>query len=48
MKNWEEREETGECRAESEYRRVQELCAALEIPCTRVDFVKEYWNEVFT
>lgn len=47
MKNWDERDETGNCRAEAEYDHVRKLCAALDITCTRVDFVKEYWNEVF-
>ena len=47
MRNWDERDETGVCRSETEYRHVRKLCAALDIPCTHVDFVKEYWNEVF-
>lgn len=53
MKNWDERDEGGGggggrgCMTEADFSRVQQLCATLDIPCVRVDFVKEYWNEVF-
>ena len=47
MRNWDKRDETGQCSADADYRRVTELCAALDIPCTQVNFVKEYWNDVF-
>ena len=47
MRNWDGRDETGECRADAEYCRVKDVCSALGIPCVPLDFVKEYWNEVF-
>ena len=47
MKNWEERDEGRRCSGEADWDHVRELCAALEIPCTRADFVKEYWNDIF-
>ena len=47
MHNWDEREEWGQCRAEVEWGEVCEVCTHLNIPCCQVDFVKEYWNDVF-
>ena len=47
MKNWEERDEGRRCSGEADWDHVRELCAALEIPCTRADFVKQYWNDIF-
>ena len=47
MRNWDSVNEVGECSADEDYRRVQEVCRSLDIPCRRVDFVKEYWNDVF-
>lgn len=47
MKNWDEREETGVCTAERDLRRVEKACRHLDIPCRSVDFVQEYWIDVF-
>ena len=32
---------------EKDYTDVQQVCRALEMPCHQVNFVKEYWHEVF-
>lgn len=47
MQNWDELDESGHCSSESDFDSVQEICAHIKIPCLRVNFVKEYWNEVF-
>ena len=47
MHNWDSLDEVGECSAEEDYSCVQEVCSSLSIPCKKVDFVKEYWNDVF-
>lgn len=48
MVNWDIRDETGHCSAEDDFRDASFVCDKLKIPLERVDFVKEYWNEVFT
>ncbi|XP_028046803.1 mitochondrial tRNA-specific 2-thiouridylase 1 isoform X3 [Monomorium pharaonis] len=48
MKNWDIRDETGKCVVEKDYNDAQWICKKLEIPLIQVDFVKEYWNEVFS
>lgn len=47
MHNWDEVDETGYCTAELEYTAVQNICQRLDIPCSKVTFVKEYWNDIF-
>lgn len=47
MKNWDITDETGYCSSESDWIDAQWICDRLEIPIQRVDFVKEYWNDVF-
>ena len=48
MHNWNELdEESGQCTSERDFVDVEEICRHIDIPCERVDFVKEYWNEVF-
>ena len=47
MCNWDEREEWGQCRVELEWVEVCKVCTHLDIPCQQVNFVKEYWNNVF-
>lgn len=47
MKNWDIKDETGECIVEKDYQDAQWICDKLKIPLIQVDFVKEYWNEVF-
>jgi len=49
MKNWDSLEETGrDCQADKEAADAERICQHLDIPFRQVDFVKEYWNEVFT
>ena len=48
MKNWEEKDENGVCNASKEYEDVVRVCEQLEIPYYSVNFVKEYWDNVFT
>jgi tRNA-specific 2-thiouridylase len=48
MKNWEEQEELGYCTGERDYADATRVCQTLSIPLHRADFVKDYWNEVFT
>ncbi|KAL0120793.1 hypothetical protein PUN28_008465 [Cardiocondyla obscurior] len=47
MKNWDIRNEMGQCTVEKDYNDAQSICDKLKIPLVQVDFVKEYWNEVF-
>ena len=47
MRNWDERDETGVCGAAQDLADVQKVCERLDIPCQQVEFVKEYWNDVF-
>lgn len=47
MKNWDIRDETGKCTVEKDYDDARRICDKLNIPLIQVDFVKEYWNEVF-
>ena len=47
MRNWDERDETGHCTADADLHEVEAVCRHIDIPCMQVDFVKEYWNDVF-
>ena len=47
MHNWDEVNERGQCSSQEDYNTVQSICSRLNIPCKRVDLVKEYWNEIF-
>lgn len=47
MKNWEENDEHGVCKASYEYEDVIKVCEKLDIPYYSVDFVKEYRENVF-
>ncbi|KAH8553392.1 tRNA methyl transferase [Umbelopsis sp. PMI_123] len=47
MRNWDTSDERGVCTSEEDYRDVQSVCNSLDIPCRRLDFTKEYWNQVF-
>lgn len=47
MKNWEEQDENGVCRASLEYEDVVRVCQQIEIPYYSVNFVKEYREQVF-
>jgi tRNA-uridine 2-sulfurtransferase len=48
MKNWEEKTADGACQASLEYEDVIKVCSKLDIPYYSVNFVKEYWDRVFT
>jgi len=48
MKNWDETGPDGVCTAEEDYRDVIKVCEKLEIPYYSVNFVKEYWDGVFS
>lgn len=48
MRNWDPIEEGGVCFGESEVLRCRHACDKLDIPFFAVDFVKEYWNDVFS
>lgn len=47
MRNWDSSDERGECTSRQDWQDVQKVCETLDIECSHVDFVKEYWNDVF-
>lgn len=47
MKNWDSSDETGYCSLEKDWQDAQVVCDRLEIPIRKVDFVKQYWTDVF-
>ncbi|SKA84092.1 tRNA (5-methylaminomethyl-2-thiouridylate)-methyltransferase [Clostridium sp. USBA 49] len=48
MKNWDETDENGVCTAVDDYEDVRRVCDQIGIPYYSVNFVKEYWDRVFT
>ncbi len=48
MKNWEEQDENGVCTSENDWADVREVCDAIDIPYYSVNFVKEYYDRVFS
>ncbi|KAJ1958704.1 hypothetical protein EC988_000139 [Linderina pennispora] len=48
MRNWDTRDERGECPSERDWRDVQRVCRQLDMKCHEVNLVKEYWNSVFS
>jgi tRNA-specific 2-thiouridylase len=48
MKNWEEKDENGVCRSTEDYDDVRRVCDQIDIPYYSVNFVEEYWKQVFT
>jgi tRNA-specific 2-thiouridylase len=48
MKNWDEMNPDGQCSADLDYQDVIKVCEKLDIPYYSVNFVKEYWDSVFT
>ena len=48
MKNWEELDADGKCKATGDYEDVVKVCERLEIPYYSVNFVKEYQEKVFS
>ena len=47
MKNWEEKDENGVCQSSKEFEDALAVSDKLGIPCYSVNFVKEYWENVF-
>lgn len=47
MQNWDIRDETGSCSVENDYQDAKYVCNKLNIKLNCVNFVKEYWSEVF-
>lgn len=47
MKNWDGNDETGFCSTENDWKDAQIVCDKLQIPIQKVDFVKQYWINVF-
>lgn len=47
MRNWDIVNELGECQAEKDYEDAKWICNRLKIQLHDVNFVKDYWNEVF-
>lgn len=48
MKNWDETNPDGSCSADDDYQDVIKVCEKLDVPYYSVNFVKEYWDQVFT
>src|SRR5690606_32308848 len=48
MKNWDETNPDGSCSADLDYQDVIKVCESLDIPYYSVNFVKEYWDGVFS
>lgn len=47
MRNWDDIDETGVCAADQECDDAKWVCDKLNIPFYQVNFVKDYWNDVF-
>ncbi len=48
MKNWEEKDEDGVCTSTADYEDAARVCGQIGIPYYTVNFVKEYWDRVFS
>ncbi len=48
MKNWEEKDENGNCTSEEDYKDVVKVGKQIGIQVEAVNFVKRYWDTVFT
>ena len=48
MKNWEEQDENGVCTSERDWADVRSVCDQIGIPYYSVNFVKEYYDRVFS
>lgn len=47
MKNWDIKNETGKCQIDEDKEDAEWICKKLKIPFVEVNFVKEYWNNIF-
>ena len=48
LKNWDEIDESGFCSSNQDYEDAKCISHILKLPLTKLDFVKEYWTEVFS
>lgn len=48
MKNWEEKDDNGVCTSEKDWADVRDVCETIGIPYYSVNFVKEYYDRVFS
>jgi tRNA-specific 2-thiouridylase len=48
MKNWEEKDASGVCTSAQDFEDVRKVSEKLDIPYYGVEFVKEYWDHVFS
>ncbi|XP_059145421.1 mitochondrial tRNA-specific 2-thiouridylase 1-like [Physella acuta] len=48
MRNWDIRDEKGKCSSDVDEEDAAWVCKTLDIPFFQVNFVKEYWHEVFS
>lgn len=47
MKNWEEKDEFGQCTSAEDYEDVARVCDKIGMPYYSIEFVQEYWDHVF-
>lgn len=47
MRNWDVADEKGFCQADLDREDAEYVCNKIGIPFFEVNFVKEYWNNVF-
>lgn len=47
MKNWDDRDEKGYCSSDRELEDAQLVADRLQIQLKEVNFVKNYWNDIF-
>ena len=47
MRNWDVLDETGQCSADKDCEDAQHACSILNIPFHQVNFVQDYWHDVF-
>ncbi|KAL0083950.1 tRNA methyl transferase [Phycomyces blakesleeanus] len=48
MRNWDTADERGVCTSTEDWKDVQQVCATIGIKCRQIDFVKQYWQDVFS
>lgn len=48
MKNWEEKGSDGVCRSAADFEDASQVCDLLKIPLYSVNFVEQYWENVFS
>ncbi|XP_034952222.1 mitochondrial tRNA-specific 2-thiouridylase 1 isoform X2 [Chelonus insularis] len=48
LRNWDTADETGRCLIDEDLNDAEYICKKLDVPLIEVNFVKEYWNYVFS